>query len=166
MDWILDGYNVIHAHRECESKLAVSLQVARDHLIHFCEGLVRRRGDFKRMLIVFDGKSEFAHLPPYQHPSIEVIYTESGEDADDRIIRLLDHFKNKTSLCVVSNDNYVINHARAYGAAWIDVAAFFDLDKNKKNRVKREKIETHSSELPEKVARHITEEYKKYLGME
>lgn len=163
MIWILDGYNVIHAIPTLEKKLEVSLQAARDQLISMCEKLQENRGDFPKIYIVFDGNSAFRDLSSYKTPSLEVIFTETREDADDRIIELLEtRFSNKR-VGVISNDNYVMNHARVFKAKKMSVLEFFELcQKTSHEGVTKKTKHTLSSEE----AQDITKEYGSYLGIE
>ena len=49
---------------------------------------------------------------------------ETGEDADDRIVQILEKLAGERNKCVVSDDNFVRNHARAYQANPISLAPF------------------------------------------
>lgn len=161
MIWILDGYNVIHAIPTLEKKLEVSLQAARDQLISMCEKLQENRGDFPKIYIVFDGNSAFRDLSSYKTPSLEVIFTETREDADDRIIELLEtRFSNKR-VGVISNDNYVMNHARVFGAERMSVEEFQSLYSSKNS-----KKTPSSKNISMSLWNDITNEYKQYLGLD
>ena len=161
---VLDGYNVVHALRDFEKHLDQSLKAARDRLILACRDLAGKRGDIEKILIVFDGSSEYSFYPPEQFPGVEIIYTETGEDADDRIIVLLESLRQRT-VKVVSNDNYVSNHARAYGADALSAKEFYAFARKIRGG-KPEKETSARGDLPGDKAREITEEYKRYLGLE
>lgn len=160
---ILDAYNVLHSVREFQTALDQSLQTARHALAHFCEALLHRRGDISDIYLVFDG----AHVSPefYEEPQgpLWIIFSQPDEDADDRIIELMDTLPSSLQMTVVSRDNYVMNHARSRGASILSPDAFYE------KYSPPSKMKTDSKEK-KSLSRHqkddITQAYKKYLGLQ
>ncbi len=166
MVFVVDGYNVIHAVPELERKLDQSLRSARDALVALCRTIQSLRGDVQKVVIVFDGSSAFRDLPQENFPGVEILFTESGEDADDRILDVLREKSPGQNFCIVSNDNYVSNHARAFGAERMTAVRFQALAAPRKKTLQRPGAAETGEELPGSIARKLTEDYKRYLGLE
>jgi len=79
------------------------------------------------------------------------------DEGDDKIIETVRLASKKGKVVLASNDNYVRNNARAYGASIINVR---ELEKKKKA-----KKEVNEKNLKGKLKNQITEEYKKKLGL-
>ena len=165
MVYILDAYNVLHKMRRFGPALDQNLRAAREALVNACTALMQARGDVTSVILVFDGRSEFRDLPQNAPPGIQLVFSETGEDADDRITLVLEELPKKSQKCVVSDDNSVRNHARAYGVRSISVAEFERLLQagENKGRIKSGLPEKFS--LPSNLADDITREYKKKLGL-
>ncbi len=165
MIYILDAYNVLHKMRRFQAALDKNLRTAREALIAECALLMRARGDVSSMILVFDGRTEFRDLPQDSPKGIRIVFSETGEDADERITELLEELPEKPERCVVSDDNYVRNHARAYKARAVSVAEFENLINAGENKGKKKIIAPAKSPLPSHLADQITQEYKKRLGL-
>lgn len=163
MVYVIDGYNVIHALPLLERRLETNLKSARDALTELCLRIQSVRGDVERVVIVFDGDSAFRDLPPENFPGVEIVFTESSEDADDRILDVLRDFASSRRACVVSNDHYVLNNARAFGASVLGASAFEALSRPKK---KHRPESGGEDAMPDRAARELTEDYKRYLGID
>jgi predicted RNA-binding protein with PIN domain len=164
--YILDGYNVIHAIPRFEQKLDVSLQAAREALIRECIALRTSRGDIGGIFIVFDGKDEFAGLGPSGTAGVVTVFTHSREEADERIVAILDEScRCRQSVIIVSNDNYVQNHARAFGQSCLRAQEFFNLFTKKQSMPKNISISNAKHGLSSHAESEITAEYRKYLGI-
>lgn len=162
--YIVDGYNFIYKTPELERLLDKDLKSARTRLIELCLSFKQRRGDIQKLVIVFDGDSRFAGLPRDSRSGIEVIYTETGEEADDRIVQVLEKCKKHPYLCVVSDDNFVGNHARVYSAEVISSAVFYaELIKVKASANTPKK--SAEKQIPPDVARDVTDSYRRHLGL-
>ena len=164
MIYILDAYNVIHKIRSLEAALDKDLRTGRDALIKLCAGLAASRGDISRMILVFDGKSEFRDLPQNAPPKITLVFSETGEDADERIGTLLSELPGTEPKWVVSDDNSVLNHARVYKARAVSVSEF---GKMFRPAAAKNPGKTDSNPaLSPKQAQDITAAYKKALGLD
>ena len=114
---ILDGYNVIHAVPELARAMDRSLPSAREALVRFCQEARGRRGQTGQFYVVFDGRD--AHAPgasEQHHGRVTVVFAQKPEEADARILRVIEALKGRGQCVVVSNDNEVANNARAFGA--------------------------------------------------
>jgi len=163
---IIDGYNIIHAIKKLEAALDRGLKEARSSLISFCIQLFSVRCDIEEIHIVFDGTSDLYCSEESPHPKIRIYYTPTGEDADDRIIEILRAYNGKSQVAVVTNDNYVTNGARSLRAKILSSSEF---ERYSAPRTFRDqKPSGNLTDLPEvsaNVAKDITEEYKKFLGI-
>jgi len=166
MHYILDGYNIIHKTPAFEALLNRSLQHARSGLLTVCKSVLQSRGDVAKITVVFDGKSD-VFGGDTGGGSLEVLYSATGEDADDVII---DYLQRNTlnKPVVVSDDNYVCNNARALKVPSIKVAAFLELRNRTpvKNNARTSSVQDPTGKrLSPKNSRDITEEYAQYLGL-
>jgi len=162
---IIDGYNFIHAVPELERYLLSDLKSARQALIRECQRWFGARGDIQRFYIVFDGSSD-VNFGADHYSGVEVIFSETGEEADDRIVDLLSTLP-AGSATVVSNDNYVANNSRAYGAHIMSVGAFCGFADRKGAKQDQPRRDRQAKKrIPPGVAEEITKAYKKYLGID
>jgi len=167
MIYIIDAYNLIHKTPALESQLDVNLQAAREALIHYCRALANKRGDITQIILVFDGKSEFRGLPSGNSRDIKNVFTETGETADERIVKILGGLSDTKQKSVVSDDNFVRNHTRANAARVISTAQFQALAKKtfQKGRSTGGKS-SGAKNIPKHLADEITDTYKKHLGLD
>lgn len=166
MHYILDGYNIIHKTPEFERLLCRSLLHARSALLAVCKSVLQSRGDVAKITVVFDGKSD-VFGGDAGSGNLEVLYSATGEDADDAIIQYLRQ-KSLTKPVVVSDDNYVCNNARAFKVPSIKVAAFLELryrGSSGKHRQGSSHQDPTGKRLSPKKSNDITEEYARYLGL-
>ena len=163
MIYIVDAYNVIHKIPQLERLLDKDLRAGRDALITLCAGYASARGDILNIILVFDGKSQFNDLPELSRPKLKVVFSETDEDADERIATILEKMAKERHKTVVSDDNFVRNHARAYEASVMSVSEFekLILPKNQKRHPGRQE-----DVLPSKIADEITKAYRKELGLD
>jgi len=167
MIYVIDAYNVIHAVCDFERKLDHSLKAARDYLEQSCRHFRAQRGDIEKIFLIFDGSSAVAPPVMRRAEGIEPVYTESGEDADDRLIEVLMQAKDPGNMTVVSNDNYVTNHARALGANVMTARDFYVLIAQAGTRRGLSKAAAGPGDkVPAGVAQAITAEYRKHLKLE
>jgi len=47
---------------------------------------------------------------------VTAVYTHSHKEADDKILEIIQGIKKPGSATVISNDNFIYNNSRAYGA--------------------------------------------------
>lgn len=166
MHYILDGYNIIHKTPAFEALLSLSLQHARKALLSVCKSILQSRGDVAKITVIFDGKSDVFSGEDF-FGGVEIIYTMTGEDADDRIVDYLR--KNQIrQAAVVSDDNYVCNSARAFKVKSVSAAEFLGLQTRSAARKKvRQGFQGDPSgkQISSKAGSDITRAYADYLGL-
>ena len=168
---ILDGYNVIYAVPELTRQMDRSLEAAREALVRLCEAYRTRRGDVGQVYVVFDGRDDECSGGSEQpRGRVTVCFTRPPQEADQRILRLIEA-QRPTRCVVVSNDNEVLNNARAFGARVISAQAFAQEVQQRQpakpaktsrgRRRGRADAEKPALSIPE--ALRITDEYRKHL---
>ena len=163
--FIVDGYNFAHAIPEFSKSLEKNLQAGRDALVKACMQYVSGRAHAFRIVIVFDGSDRFADMPSFDAPGLSVIFTASREKADDRILEMIQETKRPEDFFIVSDDNYVFNHSRSLRARGVTCAEFYAGLTRKKDDAKNKAVTREKPALREDIARKITEEYKRRLGI-
>ena len=121
---IVDGYNIIHGVPALAAFLSKGLEQARQALVRRCAGLMSRRHDVWRYCLVFDGDSTVRGMDHMAAAGVEMIFTRSGETADDRILAILDQRIADCDCTVVSNDVFVKSQSRLRKATIVSAAAF------------------------------------------
>lgn len=159
---ILDGYNVIHAIPELTKRLDQSLESARQGLIDFCVAFKAKRGDVGQLYIVFDGDDAYAGQPSMDRGGVTVMFSRRGEEADERILKLIRHDGGQSRFLIVSDDTYIFNNARAHGARVISVRDFYAQRRAADPRQDRVEL-PGKTPLPSGEAQRITDEYRKHL---
>ncbi|MDP3921126.1 MAG: NYN domain-containing protein [Candidatus Omnitrophota bacterium] len=165
MIYILDAYNVIHKIPWLEAKLDEDLRSARDALSQACENLANRRGDISQIVLVFDGKSEYRDLPQTKSRKLKVVFSDTGETADERISEILKSLGYSKNTMVVSDDNSVYNHARSHKAKHMAVADFHQLLNKMTSANRVETPDKHDKHIDPKTAAQINAAYRKDLGI-
>ncbi len=162
---ILDAYNVIHKLPELERELETDLRKARIKLINMMVNWKWSRGSsFKgKIILVFDGQDNIFATEGSRSHGIDCIFTRSKEEADDRIIGLVQRSQKPEDLVIVSDDNAVRDEASRLGAR----VEFPDYIRKKKNRRKKEfSRERDKGTLDSKTEKEIDDYYKKALGID
>ena len=161
---ILDGYNVTHTVPELAAHLERSLQAAREELVRLCRAYRARRGDIGKLYVVFDGRDADAPGSRAQQGGVTVLFTRRPEEADTRILRVIEAEGRRTRCVVVSNDNEVCNNARAFGAGILSAQAFYL--KARPLSAPRSQPPTSSDGKPTlstRDAQQLTDAYRKHL---
>ena len=114
MHLIIDGYNVIKSAQEFIYHNS-QLQTQREQFNKLLSQYKTKTG--YRITVVYDGTKGISSLQTYEHISgIEVIYSRSGETADEVIKRLVEEGKNPAEIFVASSDREVKEYAQSCGA--------------------------------------------------
>ncbi len=112
---ILDGYNVIYKIPALLSKLDESLEGARIALADLVFDWKARSRYKGKLCVVFDARGEGDEGDAYfAARGIRCIY---ANDADGRIIRLIKESGGHVRILVISADNRVRNHCKAFSAS-------------------------------------------------
>ncbi len=122
--FIIDGYNVIHRVARLERHLQTSLERAREALLAYCRRWMQTRGDVWLFYVVFDGDSAVMSSQSSSGSGIRVVYTQTGETADDRILEIVREFGTGCTYTVVSDDRYVFGNAKRMSSDVMSADAF------------------------------------------
>ena len=112
---IVDGYNMLHAFESTRPIAYSDISVAREVLIDELAAYQAYTGE--KMIVVFDGYRR--HDNPGSSSGSDaftVIYTATGETADERIEKLAHDQRGKYELLVATSDGLVQNSVFAQGA--------------------------------------------------
>ncbi len=159
---IIDGYNAISKIKEFDAKKDISLEASRLSFIKALVDFGQRNGLFDKVVIVFDGKSESLELGREIYGDIEVLFSNKDRDADKVIVDMLKVSSGKNKITVASDDNFIKNHARAFGCGIMSVRGLEDLIILKKKASRSKIIE---KDIGNKDQDAITDELKKYWGV-
>jgi predicted RNA-binding protein with PIN domain len=152
---VIDGYNAINAIPAIRKELKKDLRSARRAVILAGKEYARSSGYIDDVCVVFDGLDKYRGLERSGLPGGRgQIFSRTGK-GDEKIIETVKRLSVKGRVVLASNDNYVRNNARAYGAAILDVRELAGKKKKKTEQVK-------SKEISKK---DITREYRKELGI-
>ncbi len=154
---ILDGYNILHRAPAWKHLPAQSLECAREALLAYCRQWMRRRGDVWQFQVVFDGDSSVAPEQTSSGPGVRVMYSATGQTADDRILVALRECGEGVDRCVVSDDNEVTRCAKRLGAHVMPVMAFC-------TRLRDREANAADDALPGAAAKSITDELRELWG--
>lgn len=165
-DVLIDGYNVIHGIDTFRERMdSNGLQAARDALIQYCIEWRATRGDVAGFTIVFDGSSEVQERGASGPVGVNVVYTRTGESADDRIIALAQRASERGErIMVISADNYVKDNTRSLGAEMMSADVFHETVR--KGRMRRQGEVSEKKDLPPHVRRTINDELKRVWKLE
>jgi predicted RNA-binding protein with PIN domain len=159
---IVDGYNAINAIAKTRAELMNGdLQRARKSIISICKEYARSSGYITDVCVVFDGDDKYRHLDKINIPRGKgEVYSRTGQ-GDDKIIETVKRHAAFSRVIVASNDNYVRNMSRGYGASLIDVKELV-ADKVKSSKLKDK---GQQKKLDKKVEDEITKDYMEELGL-
>lgn len=121
---ILDAYNILHRLPAWRPLLEESLEGARETLLNYCRRWMMQRGDVWLFVVVFDGDSSVVGGYSSAGPGVRVVYSPSGQAADDRILEIIREFGDRFEYVVVSDDRYVAGKAVQMGASAMTSTAF------------------------------------------
>ena len=156
---VVDGYNAINAIPEVQNLLKESLLSARSKIIMLAAEYARSSGYINDFCVVFDGQDRYRHLERLYLPKdAKHSFSRTG-DGDEKIIDTVRHYSEKGKVVLASNDNYVRNNARGYGAALIDSE---DLAEKPERRAVGKAAD---KKLDEGTREKITKEYMDELGL-
>lgn len=162
---VLDGYNVMHRDPDFRSALADELSAARQRLIRKCAEWLAMHRNVAELYVVFDGNSSVSGTRREAVDQVRVVYTETGESADDWILSFVRRAGDASDYVVVSDDNKVSGNSRGLGAETMRVAEFCGaLDKRQAG--KKSELGPTKAPLSPNAEREINEAVKKAWGLE
>lgn len=98
------------------------LEHARDRLVTLLAGYAAIRR--VKVTVVFDGRGGQVPAVKPKAGGVEVVYSRSPQNADQRIKGMVAREKSPKSCTVVTSDNSIINHVRDYRARTVSSAEF------------------------------------------
>ncbi len=119
--YILDGHNILHLHPALRNVLQKDHAGAKEKLLAMLSGFAQ--SGRKKIIVVFDGVSD-GEIGSGN--SLSVLYADRGKNADMKIKDLINRSGNPKLLCVVSNDNEVINYAKINSCSTLTTNEFFE----------------------------------------
>jgi predicted RNA-binding protein with PIN domain len=157
---VVDGYNAIHAIPETREKLNKSLEDARDAIISICEEYVKSSGFISEVKVVFDGDEKYRYVgKEVTTRGRSQLFSAKGK-GDDKVIQTVKYFSARGKVIVASNDNYVRNNARVYGAGVMDVKDLVTKRGKKASSPDKDRIYPGGE-----IYNEITRAYRKKLGI-
>ena len=123
---LLDGYNIMRRVAELNIDPATKLEKQRDDFARQIASWQRTHGFRGRIYIIFDGRESVSRGKDYDTlHGITCIYSHLKEEADGRILSIVRGAEKPEEIAVVSDDNEIINNARALGAS-VQPASLFN----------------------------------------
>jgi predicted RNA-binding protein with PIN domain len=130
---IVDGYNVVHADERLKRELRVDLHSARRELIGRFAAYLREKN--LQITLVFDGRGGLTDVDVEIPGKLQVLYSSSGQSADDLILEILEKSANPRQYIVVTSDMTDIGrNARSLGASVVASSEFLDRMRPKKQQ--------------------------------
>ena len=112
---IIDGYNMIYSWDNLKPLAAHNIEAARDALIDAISNYQGYRQI--KILLVFDGyRVPNNYGSSYRQGGLDVIYTRTGQSADQYIERKVHELKDKYRITVATSDGLIQNSILANGA--------------------------------------------------
>ncbi len=111
--FLIDGYNLAHK---------IGIKITKDNLqqvrndVRLKVSMLVSQKKCKATL-VFDGRGVMGATEQYHN--VAVVFTASGETADAYIKKMIDEIPSKSTLCVVSSDNEILQYAKVSRAQTI-----------------------------------------------
>lgn len=164
---IVDGYNAINAVPETKKLLKENLLSARSRIIMLTSEYARSSGYITDFCVVFDGQDRYRHLEKiYLSSSSKQTFSRTGQ-GDEKIIETVRQYSLMSGVRVVvaSNDNYVRNNARGYGASLLRSEVLSPAVSGKKKSERGSSRKNGAKEISPEVKAKINKEYKKELGL-
>ena len=160
---VVDGYNAINAIPITKKYLGNGkLETARKTILVIVKEYARSSGYITNVKVVFDGDDKYKYLEKIDITRGNDHFFSATGDCDDKLIDTVRRYSKKGRVVLASNDNYVRNNSRSFGASIINVEELVVTKKNKK--AKEKKITT--KKISSRVESQITREYRKELGIE
>lgn len=164
---VVDGYNAINAIAETKKLAEKDLLSARSRIIMLTSEYTRSSGYINDFCVVFDGQDKYRHMVGlYPGRSSRQAFSLSGE-GDEKIIDTVRSYSSDPGVRVVvaSNDNYVRNNSRAYGASLMRSEELSGRRGTKKKGCIRDRGAQMKKYPPPEKRKKINDDYAKELGL-
>jgi predicted RNA-binding protein with PIN domain len=155
---VVDGYNAINAIPETKKKMQSNLLSARNAIVAITKEYVRSSGYITDFYVVFDGLDKYRRQDRLSMSGrLRQVFSRTGK-GDEKIIGTVRKSSGSGKVIVASNDNFVRNMSRGYGAAIMDVRELAGKKKRKGKRVERSSEKRISGDVKAKITREYGEE--------
>ena len=146
MKYLLDGYNVLFRERDTNGSLEEQRVRLFEKLNHLAEA---SHLDF---IIVLDAHYQEGEAERHHYRSLEVVYTDYNQTADDYIIEYVEclPLSHRRQLKVVSSDRPLMQKVRFERVEVLSVSAFFKEIERKAHKSISKKKEPHKPLPPSK----------------
>lgn len=158
---IIDGYNAISKIYSLEAKRDISLEASRMFFIRILQDFIFQKRIFDKILVVFDSREETIGVRKNSYGKVDALFATRDQDADKVIVSLLKKASSRDQITVSSDDNFVRNHARAFGRQGISIKELEGIILKKK--LKKSKI--MKKELEHDTVQDINRELRDYWGI-
>jgi predicted RNA-binding protein with PIN domain len=145
----VDAYNLMHKVPELKILLKQDRDICVDIMVAKMQGHFTESG--RKVILVFDGHGQNRHLKNIEVKFSSTDITHNYGNADKMIKAMIDRFRNKKLLKVVSSDNEVAWYARECGAKIQSSKSFWGELKDKKYKQRLSTRDT--DEKPQVVTR-------------
>ena len=120
--YIVDGYNVILNRKSFHA--GKSLEESREHLTRLIDSYASRKKI--DITVVWDGDGSY-YDDFHRGRRVKNIYTASNQNADDRIVKIVERMQNRKRAIVVSDDRrHITGIIRNLGAKSMGVSEFLN----------------------------------------
>ena len=141
MQYIIDGYNLLFRVRTSKHTLADQ----RDAILKNLELKSRKIGI--DVVIVFDAQFQEDATSKSHLGVLEIIFTKTGETADDKILRLIKAYPDPQKVTVVTSDRQLASYSRKRLAQTLTVEAFIRLIQSRyQNKINPKKTKASTTQ--------------------
>ncbi len=163
---VVDAYNAINKIPKAKKEMKRGLIYARKAIVDICSEYVRSSGFITDLKVVFDGQDMYRYLDTMDLSRGKTQVFSSTGRGDDKIIEIVRVSSKKGRVVLASNDNYVRNNSRVYGASLLNVESLVRKKKSQKLKESESQRSKYiEKNISQKVKSEITMEYKKELGI-
>ena len=146
MKYLLDGYNILFRERDSTG----SLEEQRTRLFEkwnlYAENL------HLNITVVLDSHRQEGELQRHHFHSLEIIYTDFAQTADDWIIEYVEHIPSnkRRQLTVVTSDRSLMQKVRLEQVAVLSVSSFFkEIERKTHSQLSRKDKTRHPPSIPQ-----------------
>jgi predicted RNA-binding protein with PIN domain len=114
LQWLVDGYNLMHLSRELRREMETDLLAAINHLVALLDDFSQRKRG--HVTVVFDGSPPAGPAVLRPSASVRVHFAGPEKKADPVIRQMVAGSRERSTLIVVSADRELADYARICGA--------------------------------------------------
>jgi len=144
---VVDGYNAINAIALTKKYLANGkLETARKTILAIVKEYARSSGYITKVKVVFDGDDQYKYLERMDITRGDDHHFSATGDCDDQLIDTVRRYSKLGRVVLASNDNYVRNNSRSFGASIINVEDLTITKKIKKRKKRKVQLRKYHQE--------------------